>query len=92
MEGEISPEVIRIPFAPVGHGGGDEGLLRHFVEVVRRGAADEVLASGRVALESHLMAFAAERSRLEERLVDMADFRAEVAAALASETTKAPPS
>ena len=92
MEGEISPEVIRIPFAPVGHGGGDEGLLRHFVDVVRRGAADEVLASGRVALESHLMAFAAERSRLEERLVEMAEFRAEVAAALASETGKAPAS
>ena len=90
MHGQISPEVIRIPFTPVGHGGGDEGLLRHFVDVVRRGAADEVLASGRVALESHLIAFAAERSRIEGRLVEMADFRAEVAAALASETGKTP--
>ena len=43
MHGEISPEVIKIPFTAVGHGGGDEGLLRHFVDVVaprrrRRGA------------------------------------------------------
>jgi len=90
MHGEINPEVIRIPFTPVGHGGGDQRLLHHFVDVVRRGAADEVLASGRVALESHLIAFAAERSRIEGRLVEMADFRAEVAAALASETGKTP--
>jgi predicted dehydrogenase len=84
MHGELSPEVITIPFSAVGHGGGDQGLIRHFVDVVRRNAADEVLASGRVALESHLIAFAAERSRLERRPVEMADFRAEVAAALAS--------
>ena len=43
MQGEVSPEVIEVPFTPVGHGGGDDGLLRHFVDVVRRGAADEVL-------------------------------------------------
>jgi predicted dehydrogenase len=85
MHGELSPEVITIPFSAVGHGGGDQGLLRHFVDVVRRNAADEVLASGRVALESHLIAFAAERSRLERRPVEMADFRAEVAAALVPE-------
>jgi predicted dehydrogenase len=85
MHGELSPEVITIPFAAIGHGGGDQGLLRHFVDVVRRNAADEVLASGRVALESHLIAFAAERSRLERRPVEMVGFRAEVAAALTSE-------
>ena len=90
MHGQISPEVIRIPFALVGHGGGDQGLLRHFVDVVRRGAAAEVLASGRVALESHLVGFAAERSRIEGRLVEMAAFRAEVAATLASETGETP--
>jgi predicted dehydrogenase len=84
MHGELNPEVITIPFTPVGHGGGDQGLLRHFVDVVRRGAAEEVLASGRVALESHLIAFAAERSRLERRPAEMADFRAEVAATLAN--------
>jgi hypothetical protein len=90
MHGQISPEVIRIPFALEGHGGGDQGLLRHFVDVVRRGAAAEVLASGRVALESHLVGFAAERSRIEGRLVEMADFRAETAAALALETRETP--
>lgn len=76
--GELSPQRIEVPFTPFGHGGGDEGLLRHFVDVVRRNARDEVLASGRVTLESHLIGFAAERSRLEGRTVDMADFRSEV--------------
>ncbi len=84
MHGEVSPEVIDVPFTHIGHGGGDEGLQRHFVDVVRRGAADEVLASGRVALESHLMGFAAEQSRIGRRLVDMAEFRADVKAALGS--------
>jgi hypothetical protein len=37
-----------------------------------------VRASGRTSLESHLLGFAAERARLEGRVVEMADFRAEV--------------
>jgi predicted dehydrogenase len=76
--GELSPERIEVPFTPFGHGGGDEGLLRHFVDVIRRNARDDVFASGRVTLESHLMGFAAERSRLEGQAVDMATFRSEI--------------
>jgi predicted dehydrogenase len=76
--GELTPERIEVPFSPFGHGGGDEGLLRHFVGVVGRNARDDVLASGRVTLESHLMGFAAERSRLEGQTVDMAPFRSEI--------------
>ncbi|HBC87068.1 MAG TPA: oxidoreductase [Lentisphaeria bacterium] len=46
-----------------GHGGGDEGLMKDFVKAVR--ARDfSLLSSGpEVSLESHMMAFAAERSR-----------------------------
>ena len=80
--GELAPERIEVPYTPFGHGGGDEGLLRHFVDVVRRNAREEVLASGRVTLESHLIGFAAERSRLEGRTVDMATFRSEVSRSL----------
>jgi predicted dehydrogenase len=56
-----------------GHGGGDEGLLRHFAEVAARGARDEVLASGRSALLSHRIGFAAERARVERRVVELAE-------------------
>ena len=79
--GSLEREQIRIEASPFGHSGGDQGLLDHFCDVVARDAADEVRASGRVALESHLMGFAAERARLEHRTLDMAAFREEVRAA-----------
>jgi len=80
--GEVAPvETIEIKASPFGHSGGDQGLLDHFTSVVSRGALDEVRASGRVALESHLMGFAAERARREQSVVDMASYRAEVARA-----------
>jgi len=45
-----------------GHGGGDEGLMDAFVAAVR-GDRDGVRTSARESLQSHLLAFAAERSR-----------------------------
>ena len=80
--GERAPvESIRIEASPFGHSGGDQGLLDHFCDVVARGAIGEVRASGRVALESHLMGFAAERARREHSVVDIATYRADVARA-----------
>jgi predicted dehydrogenase len=73
-------ETIRISTS-VGHGRGDRGLVDHFCDVVARGASEEVRASGRVALESHLLGFAAERARSEGRVVEMGPYRAEVARA-----------
>ncbi|HTF32977.1 MAG TPA: Gfo/Idh/MocA family oxidoreductase [Myxococcota bacterium] len=58
-----------------GHFGGDDGLLRHFVEVIARGALGEIRTSGRISLESHLLGFAAEESRTAGRVVEMAAFR-----------------
>jgi predicted dehydrogenase len=79
--GGASPEHIRVPYNPVGHGGGDEGLLRHFLQTIQRSAEDDLLASGRASLESHLIGFAAERARLEGRVVTMGDYRTEIEAA-----------
>jgi hypothetical protein len=61
----------------LGHFGGDGGLLDHFSEVLVRGAAREVRASGRVSLESHLLGFAAERARLSGSVIEMEGFREE---------------
>ena len=63
--GSTETETIRIEASPFGHSGGDHGLLEHFCEVVAQDAPELVRASGRAALESHLMGFAAERARLE---------------------------
>jgi predicted dehydrogenase len=76
--GSTEHETIRIEASPFGHSGGDQGLLDHFCDVVARDAPELVRTSGRSALESHLMGFAAERARLERRVVEMADYRAEV--------------
>lgn len=47
-----------------GHGGGDVGVMRAFVDAVSVGDSSLVRSGPRESLESHLMAFAAERSRL----------------------------
>jgi predicted dehydrogenase len=60
-----------------GNGGGDAGVMQAFVRAVR-GAGSGALTSARASLESHLLAFAAERSRLTGTTVDMAAYRAEV--------------
>ena len=64
-----------------GHFGGDAGLVAHFVDAVRRNASQEARASGREALEGHLLGFAAERAREQGRVVDFAAYRREIAAA-----------
>jgi predicted dehydrogenase len=47
-----------------GHDGGDFGVMSAFVDAVSRGDKSLVRTGPRESLESHLMAFAAERSRL----------------------------
>lgn len=53
-----------------GHGGGDTGIMRDFVASVRH-PEREARTSARRSLESHLIAFAAERSRRENVVIDM---------------------
>lgn len=67
-------EAVAIPEAASGHGGGDEGILRSFVRVMR--GDEPALTTARESLESHLLAWAAEASRHGGIVVDMDDFRA----------------
>jgi hypothetical protein len=52
-----------------GHGGGDYGILRDFLSILRSGG--ESRTSAAVSLQSHLICFAAERSRKENIVVDL---------------------
>ena len=52
-----------------GHGGGDYGILRDFLQVLRDGG--ESRTSAAVSLQSHLICFAAERSRKENIVVEL---------------------
>ncbi len=54
-----------------GHGGGDSGLMEAFVDAVRRGDPARIPSGPLETLETHMMAFAAERSRIENRVVPM---------------------
>jgi predicted dehydrogenase len=55
-------ETIRVPRGVGGHGGGDDGLMRAFLDAMR-GERGGFRTSARESLLSHLIAFAAERSR-----------------------------
>ena len=59
------------------HGGGDELLIAAFLEAVQK-RKEEPLTNARAALESHLMAFAAEKSRAEKNVIEMDEFRKDV--------------
>ena len=71
--GEPSERIV--PQARGSHGGGDEAMLNAFVRAVR-GEGPALINSARHALEGHLMAFAAEESRLNKgAVIDMEEFR-----------------
>lgn len=67
------PEHLNIPLARGGHGGGDFGVLHAFVDAVRANTVP--VADGSEILESHVLALAAEHSRLVGEPVDMNAFR-----------------
>lgn len=54
-----------------GHGGGDLGLMQSFVDAVAHGDQSRVLSGPAETLETHLMVFAAEKSRRENLVVTM---------------------
>jgi predicted dehydrogenase len=54
-----------------GHGGGDFELMSAFIESIRGGDAESAHTTAEQALESHLLAFAAEQARLQGRVVQI---------------------
>ena len=77
-----SVEVERFEFegSMVGHYGGDDRLIDHFVDVAARDAVADVRATGRSALAGHLLGFAAEEARLDGEVVELDDWRAAIEA------------
>jgi len=52
-----------------GHGGGDFGLMQAFIRAVATGDRRHILSGPDETLESHLMVFAAEQARHEQRVL-----------------------
>lgn len=73
-----SGKVERISFenagGHVGHGGGDMGLIKDFVKLVRAEGKIQGLTSANHSVQSHLMAFAAEQSRIEGNSIVLKEF------------------
>ncbi|MCA9892452.1 MAG: Gfo/Idh/MocA family oxidoreductase [Anaerolineae bacterium] len=60
-----------------GHGGGDFGIVRSFLNAVQ-GTPDDSITTARESLESHLLAFAAEESRKDKTTIYMPEYRERV--------------
>ncbi|MGC9469172.1 MAG: Gfo/Idh/MocA family protein [Anaerolineae bacterium] len=54
-----------------GHGGGDFGLMDHFVRAVAEQDPSHILSGPDETLASHLLVFAAEEARRENRIVEL---------------------
>ncbi|MFK7694951.1 Gfo/Idh/MocA family protein [Paenibacillus sp. HJGM_3] len=66
---------IEIPTQSTGHGGGDGGIVRSFLQEVRSYDGRESLTSASASVRSHLMAFAAEESRLNRgKSIELEDY------------------
>lgn len=58
-----------------GHGGGDNGIVQTLLKSIDAVHGNESLSSATVSLQSHLMAFAAEESRLDKgRSIELDEF------------------
>lgn len=69
-----------------GHGGGDLGLIRSFVEAVSTGQQDLLGTNASEVLKSHLTVFAAEKSRRTGAVVDCIAFEQEARETSANES------
>ncbi|PGY09922.1 Gfo/Idh/MocA family protein [Bacillus sp. AFS031507] len=58
--------VIKFDNPVGGHGGGDNGIMRTFLREIQYGNSGDSVSSSSASVRSHLMAFAAEDSRLNE--------------------------
>ncbi len=70
LKQEKNVKVYKIEQADSGHNGGDGGLMNELFKLLEEGGNDS-LSSGRRSLQSHLMAFAAEESRINNKVVKL---------------------
>ena len=57
-----------------GHGGGDTGIVKDFLSLMRSGQPSKSICPVRTSYENHLIVFAAEQSRLTDRVVLLEEY------------------
>lgn len=71
--GQSDYQVIEPKIVEGGHGGGDTGIMNDFIDLIQ-GREGKALTSADVSVESHVMAFAAEHSRVNKKTVKIKEF------------------
>lgn len=63
---------------PSGHGGGDTGIVVDYLRLLRGETPSNSICDIRTSYENHITGFAAEQSRLENRVVSIAEYERSV--------------
>lgn len=71
-------ESIKVYNNASGHGGGDAGIMKDFISLLKGESDGNSLSTLADSVESHLMAFAAEYSRLNNEKINLEQFRKEI--------------
>lgn len=71
-------DIILLNSSAYGHGGGDFGIMKDFINLVRQDGKREGLTSATASIGSHIIAFAAEKSRLEKRIINIDEYISEI--------------
>ncbi len=61
-----------------GHQGGDEGVIRNFLNCFREKKVEFMDHSLDIAVEAHFLSFAAEQARISGKVIDMGEFKRSV--------------
>ncbi|REE87421.1 oxidoreductase family protein [Paenibacillus taihuensis] len=64
-------KTVHLETDAAGHGGGDTNIMRDFVRLVRSDGKEKGLTGAKTSVQSHLIAFAAEKSRVEGETILM---------------------
>lgn len=70
--GQDLPKRFNLAESIYGHGGGDHGIMASFVKLLNEKRFDQ--SSLEISIQAHLLAFMAEASRLEERIIHFDEF------------------
>ena len=71
---DINTAAIHIGAEPGGHGGGDQRIVDEWIDALYSRDDSRLVANAQESLKSHAVVFAAERSRREGKMMDMAEF------------------
>ncbi len=61
-----------------GHGGGDHGLMNSLYDYITGQCDEKELSAIDISVDNHLISFAAEKSRVENKIINLAEFKKEL--------------